>query len=85
MQIALFGCGGRGSQVASSLARRSDVVCSQVCDIHEQRLVRIANYMADQQEGRKPLLASEMDEVFVLGASPDHWHTPSSILACQSG
>ena len=49
VQIALIGCGGRGSQVASSLARRSDVVCSQVCDIHEQRLVRIANYMADQQ------------------------------------
>ena len=92
VQIALIGCGGRGSQVASSLARRSDVVCSQVCDIHEQRLVRIANYMADQQEGRKPLLASEMDGVFankdvdaVVIATPDHWHTPASILACQSG
>ena len=92
VQIALIGCGGRGTQVTSSLARRSDVVCSQVCDIHEDRLVRIADYMAEQQGGRKPLLARQMDEVFaskdvdaVVVATPDHWHTPASILACQAG
>jgi len=92
VQIALIGCGGRGTQVTSSMARRSDVVCSQVCDIHEERLVRIADYMAEQQGGRKPLLARQMDEVFankdvdaVVVATPDHWHTPTAILACQSG
>jgi hypothetical protein len=56
--------GGRGTQVTASLARRSDVECSQVCDIHEERLVRIADHMAEQQGGRKPLLARRMEEVF---------------------
>ncbi|MAJ15818.1 MAG: hypothetical protein CBC27_02305 [Opitutia bacterium TMED67] len=92
VQIALIGCGGRGTQVTSSLAQRSDVVCSQVCDIHEERLVRIADYVAEQQDGRKPILARQMDEVFankdvdaVVVATPDHWHTPTAILACQAG
>ena len=92
VQIALIGCGGRGTQVTSSLAQRSDVVCSQVCDIHEKRLVRIADYVAEQQDGRKPILARQMDEVFankdvdaVVVATPDHWHTPTAILACQAG
>jgi predicted dehydrogenase len=92
VQVALIGCGGRGTQVTASLARRSDVECSQVCDIHEERLVRIADHMAEQQGGRKPLLARRMEEVFankgvdaVVVATPDHWHTPAAILACQAG
>ena len=51
VQVALIGCGGRGAQVTASLARRSDVECSQVCDIHEERLVRIADHIAEQQGG----------------------------------
>ncbi|MDP7013814.1 MAG: Gfo/Idh/MocA family oxidoreductase, partial [Verrucomicrobiota bacterium] len=92
VQVALIGCGGRGAQVTASLTRRSDVECSQVCDIHEERLVRIADHMAEQQGGRKPLLARRMEEVFankgvdaVVVATPDHWHTPAAILACQAG
>ena len=54
----------RGTQVAVSLAKRSDVECSQVCDIHEESLVRIADHMATHQVGRKPLLARRMEEVF---------------------
>ena len=80
IQVALIGCGGRGTQVTASMAQRSDVECSQVCDIHEERLVRIADHMAKQQNGRKPLLARRMEEVFanksvdaVVVATPDHW------------
>jgi predicted dehydrogenase len=92
VQVALVGCGGRGTQVTSSLASRSDVVCTQICDIHEKRLVRTADFIAKQQGGRKPLLATHMEEVFankdvdaVVVATPDHWHTPAAILACQAG
>tara|TARA_Y100000814_G_scaffold291742_1_gene268800 strand:+ start:52 stop:1392 length:1341 start_codon:yes stop_codon:yes gene_type:complete len=92
VQVALIGCGGRGTQVTASLAKRSDVECTQICDIHEDRLVRIADHMAEQQGGRKPLLARRMEEVYankdvdaVVVATPDHWHTPASILACQAG
>ncbi|HIM23084.1 MAG TPA: Gfo/Idh/MocA family oxidoreductase, partial [Verrucomicrobia bacterium] len=92
VQVALVGCGGRGTQVTSSLASRSDVVCTQLCDIHEERLVRTADFIAKQQGGRKPLLATHMEEIFankdvdaVVVATPDHWHTPTAILACQAG
>ena len=64
VQVALIGCGGRGTQVTASLAKRSDVECTQICDIHEDRLVRIADHMAEQQGGRKPLLARRMEAVY---------------------
>ena len=38
VQIAIIGCGGRGAQVTSSLVTQSNVLCSQVWDIHESGL-----------------------------------------------
>ena len=38
VQIAVIGCGGRGAQVSSNLARQSNVVCSQVWVIRERGL-----------------------------------------------
>ena len=88
--VALIGCGGRGSYVARGMTEcGAEITC--LCDLNQERLENTAKFLADAQQ-RKPKLVTEMREVFddkdidaVIIATPDHWHAPASILACQAG
>ena len=90
VNIALIGCGGRGSGVARGLVEKgADLL--YLCDLHPEKLNKTANFIAQVQQ-RKPKLVKEMRRVFddkdidaVVVATPDHWHGPASILACQAG
>ena len=91
VNIALIGCGGRGSYVARGLAEHGGEV-TWLCDLHEGRLDEVGKFVAEAQGGRIPKKSKEMREVLdakdvdaVVVATPDHWHGPASILACQAG
>ena len=86
LSIGLIGCGGRGSHVAGVFASQPNVQVSYVCDCDEGRLARAASRFA----GAKPVgdLRKMLDDPAidaVLVATPDHWHAPASILACEAG
>lgn len=92
VRLALVGCGGRGNDLALKFAARDDVLITQVCDLLESRLNRSASAIAGKQNGKMPkkltrvedlLAAKDLDAVII--ATPDHWHTPLSIMACQAG
>jgi predicted dehydrogenase len=92
VQLALVGCGGRGSGVTSAFAGRADAIVTTVCDLNSDRSARTAKGIADIQDGRMPVQTKRMEDVFaskdvdaVVVATPDHWHTPTAILACQAG
>jgi len=92
VNIALIGCGGRGMGLASGFAQRDDVKVAALCDIHPDRLSRAAASIAELQDGQVPHLVDHMDRVLddkdidaVIVATPDHWHTPASIRACEAG
>jgi len=85
-----IGCGGRGQIVARGLIEQGvEIVC--VCDLHEGRLADAAA-LVEKLQGRKPRTSKNMHELFaskdidaVLIATPDHWHGPASVFACQAG
>lgn len=90
VNIALIGCGGRGRIVTRGLIDCGADV-TYVCDLHEERLETAAKEIAGIQ-GRRPKKTKEMRQVFdardvdaVMIGTPDHWHAPASILACQAG
>jgi predicted dehydrogenase len=90
VNIGWLGCGGRGSIVARGLIENGAQI-THVCDLHEQRLANAAK-LIEQIQGRKPKTSKNMHELFaakdvdaVLIATPDHWHGPASVLACQAG
>jgi len=90
VQLALIGCGGRGRIVAMGLIE-CGAVFSWVCDLHPGRLGAVAEQLG-QAQGRKPKQTKQMQEIFdasdvdgVVIATPDHWHAPASIAACQAG
>ncbi|HUW19088.1 MAG TPA: Gfo/Idh/MocA family oxidoreductase [Sedimentisphaerales bacterium] len=90
INVALVGCGGRGSYLARGMAECGAEI-TYLCDLQPERLEKTAGFLAEVQP-RKPKMVKEMRTVFdakdvdaVIVATPDHWHAPATILACQAG
>jgi predicted dehydrogenase len=90
VNIALIGCGGRGRVVMRGLIEQGGRA-TYVCDLHPERLDKAAAMAAEVQKSpvkkvkdmRTVLDSKDVDAVVV--GTPDHWHAPVSILACQAG
>src|SRR5262245_62101873 len=86
--LGLIGCGGRGTHVAEVFRAQKQADVAWVCDADAARLGKAAekfgvpstHAVADM---RKLLDDQGVDAVLV--ATPDHWHSPAAILACQAG
>jgi predicted dehydrogenase len=82
--VGIIGCGGRGAGLAEEFAGLADV--AYVCDPDESRRgqtqekVRAQHAVADL---RHILDDKSVDAVVI--ATPDHWHAPTAILACEAG
>ena len=89
VNIALIGCGGRGNYVARGMIGQGASLVA-ICDLHPERLRNGKKFLSEVQNNftsvndyRKILDNKDIDAVVV--ATPDHWHGPMSILACQAG
>jgi predicted dehydrogenase len=89
--VAVVGPGGMGGNHLNLLAQNKDVDLAWVCDVDEVRLAKAAE-IAEKLSGKKPQAVKDMRRVFddksvdaVWIATPDHWHGPATILACDAG
>lgn len=89
--VGIIGPGGMGSNHLTNLLRRTDVDVAYVCDVDKDRMAKAAKAVADKSK-REPKAVADMrkllddknvDAVFI--ATPDHWHSPASILALDAG
>ncbi len=86
--LGLIGCGGRGLHVAGLLTQSDNVEFAYVCDPDQARLAQAARKFTNSS----PQAVEDMRRMFddpvvdaVLVATPNHWHAPASILACEAG
>ena len=89
--IGAIGCGGQGGGLASSFAGRKNCHVAYVCDIDQERAQKRAEEILEST-GSRPRATSDLREVLddksvdaVTVATPDHWHAPAAILACDAG
>jgi predicted dehydrogenase len=89
--VAVIGPGGMGSSLLQSFAGQKDVEIAYVCDADENRM-REAARNAEKISSRTPKMERDMRRIFegkavdaVVIATPDHWHAPATILACDAG
>ncbi len=88
MVVGLIGCGGRGLHDAGLFENLPNVSVAYVCDVDaERRAVAARSLGVDASRSvsdmRKLFDDQSLDAVIV--ATPDHWHSPAAILACDTG
>lgn len=84
---------GRGTELAVDFARLPGVRVKYVCDVDERNVPKAAQSVvtkAKQEKApegirdfRRMLEDKEVDAVVI--ATPDHWHTPATMLAMAAG
>jgi len=89
--IGIIGPGGMGTNHLRLLSQNKAVDVAWVCDVDAERLGKAAE-LAESGSGRKPKTTKDLREVLddkavdaVWIATPDHWHGPATILACDAG
>lgn len=89
--IGFIGPGGMGMNHVRLLAQNKEVRIAWVCDVDAQRLKAAADHV-EQATGARPQTTGDLRRVLddravqaVWIATPDHWHAPATIPACQAG
>ena len=86
--VGLIGCGGRGVHDAGLFQNTSGVRLAYVADVDQQRLGKAAEKLsvpADHAANDLRRILDDKSVDAVIVATPDHWHSPASILACDAG
>ena len=89
--VGVMGVGGRGTQLTSFFAERSDVEIAYVCDVNAKRLPE-ATKVVENKKGKTPKAVGDFRRILedksvdaMICATPDHWHSLATVLACQAG
>jgi len=87
IRLGHIGVGGQGGMHVGLLSQMEDVKVVAVCDVDESHLNHAAESSGQNPDKytdfRKLLERKDIDAVIV--ATPDHWHVPVALLACEAG
>jgi predicted dehydrogenase len=87
IRLGVIGPGERGRSVLGHFQKNSEVEVAALCDIYDENLNKAqkqAGGKAKEFAEHRDLLAQK-DIDAVLIATPDHWHIPIAIDACNAG
>ena len=87
----MIGVRGQGRHLTGKFAQQKDVNLQYLCDVDENVYENAAK-LAEEKSGKRPPYISDLRKVLddknvdaVVIATPDHWHAPATILACDAG
>lgn len=90
--LGLIGAGGRGPNLAQGFFDRGDCQFAAIADPNTTVFGPRGKQLAERQGGRVPECHEDLRKVFddpsidaVVIATPDHWHAPATVWACQAG
>lgn len=86
LRVGVIGIGSQGGHHLKQFLGMDDVEVAYVCDVDQKRLDE-ASAQARNAKAVKDLRTilddNQIDAVSI--ATPDHWHTPASLLALEAG
>lgn len=91
VNVAVIGVRGRGRALAGGFAKLADANVEYLVDV-DDRVVPAAVAVLEKAGRKPPKVVRDMRRVFddksidaVVIATPDHWHAPAAIMACDAG
>jgi len=91
VNVAIIGVGGRGRALFGDFSRLPNTRVQTIVDV-DQASIEKANGIAKKLGVPEPKAVGDMRRALedknihaVAVATPDHWHTPAAILACDAG
>lgn len=89
--VAMIGVRGQGRGLTARFASLPDVNVAYLCDVDSNVFERAAKAV-EEHKGKRPQLVGDLRRVLddksvdaVVIATPDHWHAPATVLACDAG
>ena len=87
IQVAVIGTGNRMNILIQAFNKQPDCATVALCDVDNTRLTKFAERFSDKvdtyEDYREILERKDIDAVIV--ATPDHWHAPMTVDACEAG
>jgi len=92
--LGMIGIGGRGNSLAHGFLHRERKDCriAYVCDVDSKKGAARAAQLSHAQGGTAPKFQQDFRKMLddkavnaVVVATPDHWHAPATVWACQAG
>jgi len=83
VRIGVIGVGGQGSHHMNQFGKLPDVDIVAVSDPDITRMQKFGDSVKQIQDFRDLLELPDIDAVVI--ASPNHWHAPMTVAACQAG
>ncbi len=91
VNVAIIGMGGRGRSLLGRFVKTPGARVTHICDVDKASLERahavLAKLEAPEVEdtGDMRYIFDNRDVDAVVICTPDHWHAPATILACDAG
>src|SRR5712671_1107493 len=88
--VAVMGVNGRGGYHAEAFSKLANVEVAYICDVEDNAIAKCMKSFANAD--KKPTVIKDIRELLnkkdfdgLSIATPDHWHTPATLLALSHG
>jgi len=91
VNVAVMGIRGRGRSLAAGFAELDQAQVTHLIDVDTRLFDEVASDV-EKRQGQRPETVEDFRRVLdnpnvdaLVIATPDHWHAPATVLACQAG
>lgn len=92
IRVATIGVNSRGDGMGGTFASQKNAEVGTVCDVDERAIPKAIETILKTKQTAKPKAEKDCRRVMedktidaIYTATPDHWHTPLTIMGCQAG
>ncbi|RZK72817.1 MAG: twin-arginine translocation signal domain-containing protein [Pedobacter sp.] len=92
IRVGVIGVNGRGNGMAGVFAAQKNTSVSYICDVDSRVISKAIKTVMDAKQDTAPISEADFRKVLadkntdaIYIATPDHWHSPMTIMGCQAG